>query len=561
MVPVMHKRLLLPVCLLIFSAGTSFGSQDWKDSSYGYFANNVPLETLLTDFSTQLTVPVVASNDASTLQVNGIFPRQSGLKFIENLCRQNGLAWFHDGFTIYVRQVNEVISNDIPIDKKSFDVEVFRNLHESFNVYGVFNKWQLIFNDRVLRVSGLPEYLNFINRLLYYTTGTETGSIVQSINVQSNNDDVIVNLTVKHTYDDQKLNDIADILARAMNVGRIALVAGNSKDSKPETPSLLSGLFGSGLSSKNEEPHVAEAKEREKKNASHSATAASDKQEEVRHFVSVNPHSRSIIVRDSRAKIPLYRDLLRQIDLPVEQVEISASIVDVNSNYTRNFGISLQSNQENGLVDYTYTPSTISAFGTFRATLTALLDKGHARIVSEPSVLTLNNKEAKFITDQTFYVRLQGDRAVDLIPINFGTKLQVVPTISGYKAGADPKDAKVHLAINIEDGIRSSVTSSVDAIPAVNNTTISTEAIVQNGYSLLIGGYQISNESKSRSGIPVLHRIPILGYLFSTRSKSITTITRYIIITVKILPYDNKAGVELQNKKALDAKNSGKELF
>ena len=262
---------------------------------------------------------------------------------------------------------------------------------------------------------------------------------------------------------------------------------------------------------------------------------------------------RSIIVRDLLSRIPRYRQLLQEVDAPQRQIEISASILDINSNFNSNLGINIQDNQAEGLLEYTYTPSVINDIGTFRARLFALVKDGSARFVTEPSVLTLNNRPAQFKTDQTFYVRLTGDRAVDLIPINFGTLLQVTPNIVGDLMNADgepQKNAKIHLAIHIEDGVRSASATPIDEIPPVNNTVIDTEALVEQGASLLIGGYQVNNETEGSAGIPVLKDIPVLGLLFSTRSKTSTLNTRYFVITTRIVDYETPEDVQREDEKA-----------
>jgi len=98
--------------------------------------------------------------------------------------------------------------------------------------------------------------------------------------------------------------------------------------------------------------------------------------------------------------------------------------------------------------------------------------------------------------------------------------------------------------------VRASPSGNVDAIPPVNNTVIDTEALVQQETSLLVGGYQINNEDFSDSGIPVLKDIPFLGLLFSTRSKTITSINRYFIITTRVLDYNTPEGVQQEDAKA-----------
>ena len=571
------KRLFLSLLagLLLFPGGSPLPAADnpqWQRQPFSFYAREIALEDLLLDFSGNLSVPVVLSEQAKRQRVSGKFTRLSGLEFIDLLSRSHNLAWFFDGATLFVRHVNEVAREEIALDTAAFDTAAFVATYESFAIGGNFNRWDIIFDGRVMRLRGLPEYVGFVRKIINFISGDEAA--MQDA-VGSNGDRTVVRmLKVRHAYNEEQLVNLANILAKAMGVPRIDLLAdlpapgagatgtaGGKEDTAAAGGGILGGLFGQGLSSKNVEPIEtmgtapgAAPPAPDPGAAETTAEAAAPAQPgSIVHFVSVNTQMRSIIVRDLLSRIPRYRQLLQEVDAPQRQIEISASILDINSNFNSNLGINIQDNQAEGLLEYTYTPSVINDIGTFRARLFALVKDGSARFVTEPSVLTLNNRPAQFKTDQTFYVRLTGDRAVDLIPINFGTLLQVTPNIVGdlMNAGGEPQEnAKIHLAIHIEDGVRSASATPIDEIPPVNNTVIDTEALVEQGASLLIGGYQVNNETEGSAGIPVLKDIPVLGLLFSTRSKTSTLNTRYFVITTRIVDYETPEDVQREDEKA-----------
>ena len=564
-----HLFFCLLAGLLLFPGNSSPQSADntqWQRQPFGFYARDLGLEELLMDFSGNLSVPVVISDQAKQQRVSGKFTRLSGLEFIDLLSRSHNLAWFFDGATLFVRHVNEVAREEIALDTEAFDAAVFAATYESFAIDGNFNHWDIIFDGRVMRLRGLPEYVGFVRKIINFSSGDETA---MHDAVGSGGDRTVVRmLKVRHAYNEEQLVNLANILAKSMGVPRIDLLADlPAQDAQsPGTAAgagaaagggILGGLFGQGLSSKNVEPietmGTAPGAAPAPESAQTAAGAAPGPPADNVHFVSVNTQMRSIIVRDLLSRIPRYRQLLQEGDVPDRQIEISASILDINSNFNSNLGINIQNNQAEGLLEYTYTPSVINDIGTFRARLFALVKDGSARFVTEPSVLTLNNRAAQFKTDQTFYVRLTGDRAVDLIPINFGTLLQVTPNIVGDLMNADgeaQENAKIHLAIHIEDGVRSASATPIDEIPPVNNTVIDTEALVEQGASLLIGGYQVNNETEGSAGIPVLKDIPVLGLLFSTRSKTSTLNTRYFVITTRIVDYETPEDVQREDEKA-----------
>ena len=538
-------------------------NQQWKTRAFSFYASQISAADILLDFSTNLSVPVMVSPSARKQTVNGNFRQLPGRKFIELLCKSNSLIWFFDGSMLFVRHVNELARKDLTLDPATFDSAAFSRVYGSFEVEGGFNRFDVIFDGQVLRLTGLPEYIRFVENVVRFVEGDKT-MMEQGVGLGEADAPVVRMLPVRHAYSEPQLVNLANILAKTMGVSRIDL-AGESAvqtampqgQAEDKPAGVLGGLFGSGLSSKNVEP--IEQYGSGAAAADGAPGAAADAAAPAREvvfsgrapFVAVNVSQRALIVRDLRTRIPQYLRLLSELDVPERQIEISASILDVNSNFNSQLGVNIQNNQEQGLLEYEYIPATsISDITGFRARLFALVEDGNARVVSEPSILTLNNRAAQFKTDQTFYVRLAGDRAVDLVPISFGTQLQVTPNIVGGNDSAGEEKVKIHLDIHIEDGVRASPSGNVDAIPPVNNTIIDTEALVQQDTSLLVGGYQINDEDFSDSGIPVLKDIPFLGLLFSTRSRVISSINRYFVINTRVLDYDTPEGVQQEDEKA-----------
>jgi type III secretion protein C len=143
------------------------------------------------------------------------------------------------------------------------------------------------------------------------------------------------------------------------------------------------------------------------------------------------------------------------------------------------------------------------------AQIHALEDAGKARVLSRPQVLTLNNTEAALTSRSSVYVRVAGNQAVDLFNIDTGLTLKVTPSV---ESTGDPR-RNIRLNIQIDDGTFSS-TTFVDGIPRVDNHSVVTQAVVRDGESLLIGGYQYERSENTTSKVPVLGDVPYLGALF-----------------------------------------------
>jgi type III secretion protein C len=75
---------------------------------------------------------------------------------------------------------------------------------------------------------------------------------------------------------------------------------------------------------------------------------------------------------------------------------------------------------------------------------------------------------------------------------------------------------------------------AVDGIPRVNNHSIVTQAIVADGESLLIGGYEYERSETTKSQVPILGDIPYVGALFGSKQTSSQRLERLILITPRL---------------------------
>ena len=141
--------------------------------------------------------------------------------------------------------------------------------------------------------------------------------------------------------------------------------------------------------------------------------------------------------------------------------------------------------------------------------------------------MTLSDVEAVFDNSQTFYVKVGGYQDVDLFNVSAGTQLRVTPHV--FK---DKDQVRIKLLVAIEDG---SVTGrNVDNIPIVERSTINTQALIQEGESLLIGGLVRESSGSNVDKIPLLGDIPVVGNLFKTRSDTKGRVERMFLISPRL---------------------------
>ena len=266
--------------------------------------------------------------------------------------------------------------------------------------------------------------------------------------------------------------------------------------------------------------------------------------------IEADPRSNSVIVRDIVERLPMYEQLIAALDFEPQMIEVEATIVDINITRLEELGINWR--WINGRNDVLFgkgndsdtrllpgqqiTPtglglsvSTVLGSGyNFISRINALASSGAARVVSRPQLITLSNVEALFDNNSTFYVRLAGRQEVDLFSVSAGTSLRVTPNVF-----RDGQGWRIKLLVAVEDGSISKL--QVDQIPVVDRSTVNTQALIQEGESLLIGGMTRESSDRGVDRVPMLGDLPVVGNLFRNRSESTSRLERLILITPRLV--------------------------
>jgi type III secretion protein C len=253
--------------------------------------------------------------------------------------------------------------------------------------------------------------------------------------------------------------------------------------------------------------------------------------------IEVEPRLNAVIVRDAPERLPRYKQLIDALDVEPQSLEIEATIIDVNTDRARELGINWRWSNAGKEVSYSGNVPTVGpggiasvvlgSLGQFFARIRALEAEGAARVVSSPQVVTLSNVEALFDNTQTFFVRVAGREEVDLFNVSAGTSLRVTPHV--FK---DHNDTRIKLLVNVEDG--SLTGQSVDNIPIVEKSSINTQALINEGESLLIGGMVRESKSSNIDKVPGLGDVPVVGNLFKNRTSSHSRVERMFLITPRL---------------------------
>jgi type IV pilus assembly protein PilQ len=205
---------------------------------------------------------------------------------------------------------------------------------------------------------------------------------------------------------------------------------------------------------------------------------------------------------------------------PPHQILIKAHIVNIDHNYTRELGLSFSTAtpvttiggfhmnlptadiNNNGLV------IPIAALGQgllLEATLSALEKSGHAQLISDPQLVTLDKKTAVIEAGQEVPYQQSTDNGGTSITFKKAVlRLQVTPEVKSANS------LLLHLAIN-QDQVSG---LTVNGVPAISTQQLKTQVFMKNRNTLVLGGILQENNSDQHQGIPWLSRIPWVGALF-----------------------------------------------
>lgn len=269
--------------------------------------------------------------------------------------------------------------------------------------------------------------------------------------------------------------------------------------------------------------------------------------------VSEDERTNTLIVTAIKSDIERIKTYLARMDVPERQVMIEARIVEASSTFTQNLGVSwgvhyrdgsssflginTLDNSFGGLTTPTVTtgqsgiPGTNMgiSFGRLASNiqldmrLNAAASAGLVKIVSTPKIATLNNKTAKITQGQSIPYQNTTSTA--------GATTQFVQAVLSL-------EVKPHINANGTIGMEIKATNNSAGTgnpPPINTKEATTEMLLKDGETTVIGGIYKEDETQSEDGVPYLMDIPFLGRLFkSTETRKIKS-ELLIFITPRIL--------------------------
>ena len=275
----------------------------------------------------------------------------------------------------------------------------------------------------------------------------------------------------------------------------------------------------------------------------------------ARGDVQVDGRTNTLIIRDLADRLVAAGDLITTLDRPQPQVEIEARIVQLNRDRTRDLGISWgingrvdpalgtttglafpnrgQVSAGTGAID----PASPSAVGIVLGSVNGALDlnvnlralerEGSVKILSTPRVTTQNNIPAEIMQGAQIPIQVVSNNTVTVNFKDAALTLRVTPQITASNT--------VIMNIFLENATPDyTETSAAQPIPAINTQRAVTSVLMADGDTTVIGGIFTKLESLTNLKTPLLHRIPLLGWLFKTENRLDDNRELLIFITPRI---------------------------
>jgi type III secretion protein C len=558
---------------LLPSAQVHAAQIQWRTDSFSYVAQDKPLKELIREFAGRQGVNVVIAPEVEGT-VNGKF-NLAPQSMLDLLATSFGLTWYYDGSVLYVYPTGDMSTEVVQLGATTAD-----QLQVALSRLGVADRRFPIAYDRAhntARVAGPRRYVELVKQTvdaLDQQAGGAEGSAAVGVRTGIRVFPLHYAWAADFTYtadgQDRTLPGVASVLQQLYAPNQVVVNTQASRSNK------LERMRGFGYFRDNQLPDTADgaplvpvAPRQPAANypaTSTSVPVAARGDEKLPQF-QADGRMNAVIVRDVPEHMPFYDAVIHSLDVKPGLVEIEARIIEVDVDSVDSLGIdwrghsgsadlqisqgipsALQGSTTSALPVSPYkgfvAPAVIPASqlplggvlstvigdsGRYlKARISALAEDGKANVLSSPRVLTLDNVEAVLENLSTFFVPVAGNLDVGLYNVSAGTSLRVTPLIV-----VEEGHTQIKLAVRIDDGGLTQQT--VGTLPVVQRTSITTQAFINEGESLLIGGYRSDGRNDTNVGVPGLSKIPVLGNLFKHRQKETTHVEHLFMLTPHVL--------------------------
>jgi type IV pilus assembly protein PilQ len=275
--------------------------------------------------------------------------------------------------------------------------------------------------------------------------------------------------------------------------------------------------------------------------------------------LTVDERTNIIIMTDIAEAIDRAKAVVKKLDVVTRQVMIEARIVEAETNFTReigvqwgfthqtlrgaddlggpygfsgaltpaNYAVNLPPGAATSGIGFTFSrfPGNLTSL-TIDAALAAQERDGTLKIISAPKVLTLDNKEATIKQGQQVPYTKEEEGTVSITFVDAVLSLTVIPHIT--------MDDRISMKVSATKD-SPDFANAVLGQPPIDTKQTTTELLVNNGDTIVIGGIITEEKAVQNAGVPGLSKLPVLGWLFKSKLKRLDKTELLIFITPTIV--------------------------
>ncbi len=291
-----------------------------------------------------------------------------------------------------------------------------------------------------------------------------------------------------------------------------------------------------------------------------------------RGTMNVNVASNALVVRDTESQMVAFKQLVEGLDLELPQVQIEARIVQADTTYSRSLGVQWGIQNVNKLGSSagvaSFRSGNTGAFGgqtsDFLVNLPAavtglaavpaagftfgkidpkadgpLLDLrlsagellGLTKVIAAPKITTLDKREAKIAQGESIPFQTTSLQGTQTTFVDANLELNVTPQITSR----DPKEIGKQILLKVRATRNAVGARSNPAGPSIDRREATTQVMVRDGETMVIGGVFVDTQENRVAGVPYLSRIPVLGWLFKSKTESVSKQELLIFLTPTIV--------------------------
>ena len=270
----------------------------------------------------------------------------------------------------------------------------------------------------------------------------------------------------------------------------------------------------------------------------------------------------SLLIQATQAEYNAVQAAIERIDIEPLQVLVEAQVLDVELNEELQFGVNWYLTNNANLIPDGATDEWLDtmAFGSgsaesggfnvlatvstplvdglpfVQATIAALDEVTDVRSLAAPSLLIRNNATASITVGTQVPVQSSsittggtGNVVSSAQYVSTGITLSVTPRIN--PGGLVYMDIQQDVS---RPGARDPDIST-SGNPPINNKTVTSQVAVMSGQTVFLGGLISEQDSRGRSGVPYLSRVPVIGSLFGSRSKAVSRSETLVMVTPTVI--------------------------